>query len=38
MLVFYCVDDNSKINLDAPQMMHYLLFNSQHVFSLIGRK
>jgi hypothetical protein len=22
---FYCVNDNSKINLDVPQMMHYLL-------------
>jgi hypothetical protein len=36
--LFYCVNDNSKINLDVFQMMCYLLCHSQLVISMNSRK
>ncbi len=35
---FYCVNDNFKINLDVPQMMHYLLCHFQLVIYVNSRK
>jgi len=35
---FYWVNDNSKVNLDVPQMMHCLLCHSQPIVSMNLRK
>ncbi len=35
---FYYVNDNSKVNLHAPQMMHCLLCHSQLFVSMNSRK
>ncbi len=35
---FYCVNDNSKVNLDVPQMMRCLLCHFQFVVSVNSRK
>jgi hypothetical protein len=35
---FYCVNDNSKVNLDVPQMIRCLLCHFQLVVSMNSRK
>jgi hypothetical protein len=35
---FYCVNDNSKVNLDVPQMKRYLFCHSQPIVSMNSRK
>jgi hypothetical protein len=35
---FYCVNDTSKVNMDALQMTHCLLCHSQPIISMNSRK